>query len=79
MKVQKTKNTCKCVGYCSRKGITLVSLVVTIIVLIILAGISVRTIINNNGALKQATKAKEMAQLAMDKEILSNAALRFSR
>lgn len=39
------------------KGITLIALVITIIVLLILAGISLATLTGDNGVLKQATNA----------------------
>ena len=42
-----------------QKGITLVALVVTIIVLIILAGVSIALVLGDNGLV---TKAKEGAQ-----------------
>ena len=38
-----------------RKGITLIALVITIIVLLILAGISIATLTGNNGLLSKAT------------------------
>lgn len=41
------------------KGITLIALVITIIVLIILAGVSVNLLFDNNGII---TKAKEEAR-----------------
>ena len=41
----------------SNKGITLISLVVTIIVLLILAGITIGTIFNDNGIIKKAQEA----------------------
>lgn len=44
---------------CNIKGITLVALVVTIIVLLILAGVSIVMITGNNGILTQAQSAKE--------------------
>ena len=40
-------------------GITLIALVITIIVLLILAGVSIATLTGNNGILKQANQAKE--------------------
>ena len=40
------------------KGITLVALVLTIIVLIILAGISIGALVGDNGVLNQAQQAK---------------------
>lgn len=41
------------------KGITLVALVVTIVVLLILAGVSIRMILGNNGIINKAIDAKE--------------------
>ena len=41
-----------------KKGITLIALVITIIVLLILAGVSIATLTGNNGILTQAQKAK---------------------
>lgn len=41
------------------KGITLIALVITIIVLLILAGVSISILVGENGILNQATKAKE--------------------
>ena len=42
----------------SKKGITLIALVITIIVLLFLAGISIATLTGDNGILTQANKAK---------------------
>ena len=41
------------------KGITLIALVITIIVLIILAGVSIAMLTGDNGILSQAQRAKE--------------------
>ena len=41
------------------KGITLIALVITIIVLLILAGVTIATLTGNNGILNQAGKAKD--------------------
>ena len=41
------------------KGVTLIALVITIIVLLILAGVSIATLTGDNGILTQATEAKE--------------------
>ena len=43
----------------STKGITLIALVVTIIILLILAGVSIAMLTSNNGVLTQAKSAKE--------------------
>ena len=50
------------------KGITLVALVVTIIVLIILAGISINLVLGDNGIITIAKKAKENTELAKIEE-----------
>ena len=52
----------------SQKGVTLVALVITIIVLIILAGISINFILGNNGIITIAKKAKENIELAKIEE-----------
>ena len=46
------------------KGITLIALVVTIIVLIILAGISISLVLGNNGIVEKAKFAKEQTEQA---------------
>ena len=51
-----------------QKGVTLVALVVTIIVLIILAGISINLILGDNGIITIAKKAKENTELAKIEE-----------
>ena len=48
----------------STKGVTLISLVVTIVVLLILAGISVAILSGDNGILKSAQRAQEQSKLA---------------
>jgi hypothetical protein len=48
----------------NKKGITLVALVVSIVVLIILAGVSISMLTGENGLIRQATKAKEETEIA---------------
>ena len=50
------------------KGITLISLVVTIIVLLILAGISIAMLTGENGILTQAKNAKKETEQAQENE-----------
>ena len=50
------------------KGITLIALVVTIIVLIILAGVSISLVLGENGIVNKAKKAKENTELAKVEE-----------
>ena len=54
-----------------QKGITLIALIITIIVLLILAGISIATLTGENGILTQASKAKEETIIAREKEGIS--------
>lgn len=52
----------------NQKGITLVALVVTIIVLLILAGVSLSLVAGSDGILGRATNAVDKNQIAMIKE-----------
>ena len=51
-----------------QKGITLVALVVTIVVLLILAGVSINLVLGENGLITQAKDAKEKASSGMNEE-----------
>mgnify|MGYP004457191195 FL=1 len=50
------------------KGITLIALVVTVIVLLILAGISIAMLTGQNGILNRAAEAKEKTRVAQEDE-----------
>ena len=52
------------------KGITLIALVITIIVLLILAGVSISMLTGDNGILTQAQRAKEMTEAASEEEYI---------
>ncbi len=52
----------------SSKGITLIALVITIIVLLILAGVSIAMLTGDNGILTQATEAKKANTVGAEKE-----------
>ncbi|MNS86951.1 hypothetical protein D3C72_1208730 [compost metagenome] len=52
----------------NQRGITLVALVITIIVLLILAGVSIAMLTGDNGILTKATSAKEQSSQAEVKE-----------
>ena len=58
------------------RGITLIALVITIIVLLILATITVGAISGDNGILKNAGKAKEDTQISEEKEMINVAAVK---
>ncbi len=51
-------------------GITLIALVVTVVVLLILAGISIRVLSGDNGIINQAKKGKEETEISEEKEII---------
>ena len=61
VKNQRTKN----------KGITLIALVITIIVMLILATISITMLTGDNSILKRAVDAKEQTGIGQEKEIVS--------
>ena len=50
------------------KGITLVALVITIIVLLILSGVTISALSGQNGIITNAVKAKKMTTLSQCKE-----------
>ena len=50
------------------KAITLIALVITVIVLLILAGVSIAMLTGDNGIITQAQKAKEKTEQASDEE-----------
>lgn len=51
-----------------QRGITLIALVVTIIVLLLLAGITITMVAGNNGILKRATEAQEKTLIEEKRE-----------
>ena len=50
------------------KGITLIALVVTVIILLILSGVTISAITGENGILKKAKLAKEISETSNEKE-----------
>ena len=63
MKGEKDKNM-------RNKGITLIALVVTIIVLLILAGVSIATLTGENGILTRANDSKTQTEIGEEKEAI---------
>lgn len=55
------------------KGITLVALVVTIIVLLILAGVTISLVVGNNGVVTRAQEAQKEQEKAYARDIVSTA------
>ena len=56
-------------------GITMIALVVTIVVLLILASISIGAVTSENGILRNANDAKEQTEIAEEKEIVDRATI----
>lgn len=56
-------------------GITLIALVVTIVVLLILAGISIGVLTGDNGIITQAKEGKDSAEISEEKEVISVSAV----
>ena len=52
------------------KGITLIALVVTIVVLLILAGVSVNALFGNSGIIEKAKEAQNAMNMAKENELL---------
>ena len=59
----------------NKNGITLIALVVTIVVLLILAGVSISMLTGENGIIKQAQEAKEKSEIAEEKELVELSAV----
>ena len=55
----------------NQKGITLVALVITIIVLLILAGVTIAALSGNNGILNRAREAKFASDISTAKELVT--------
>ena len=53
-----------------QRGITLIALVITIIVLLILAGVSIAMLTGENGIIKQAQKSQKETGVAEEKELI---------
>ena len=60
----------------TQKGITLLALVITIIVLLILAGITIGAITGDNNIIQNALSAKEKTEIANEREIVEEATVR---
>ena len=57
------------------KGITLIALVITILVLLILAGVTISTLTGENGLLTKAGDAKSQSEISEEKDIISISAI----
>lgn len=64
------KSICKKVCMSNNNAITLIALVITIVILIILAGVSINIVFDEDGIINKAKKAKEMQNIESIKEAL---------
>ena len=64
----KTKNKR---NYLKEKGITLIALVVTIVVLLILAGVSISVLFGDNGIIKRAQESRSTVDKSQDRDEIS--------
>ena len=69
IKVQRKMKTKNKRNYLKEKGITLIALVVTIVVLLILAGVSVNALFGNSGIIEKAKEAQNKMNQATQKDL----------
>ena len=75
MKTKILKIKVKDIGEIKETGITMIALVVTIVVLLILASITIGAVTSENGILRNANDAKEQTEIAEEKEIVDRATI----
>ena len=59
------------------RGITLITLAVTIVVLLILAGVSINTVVGDNGIIKKAKEAAEVTKKVSAEEEMNRLVLEY--
>ena len=59
------------------RGITLITLAVTIVVLLILAGVGINTVVGDNGIIKKAQNSAELTKESEAKEIINRIVMEF--
>ena len=64
--------------FTNQKGITLIALIISIIVMLILVGVTINVALQG-GLITKAKEAGEQTQVEADKETLMMAALRYNR
>ena len=60
-----------------KRGITLISLAITVVVLIILAGVSINAVVGDDGIIKKAQESANLTKESEAKEIINRAVLEF--
>lgn len=61
------------------KGITIIAFVVTIVVILILAGVSIGLVLGDNGIISEAKKSKEGTEVLFERETINKAVFLLSR
>ena len=54
----------------SKRGITLIALIITVVIMLILAGVAISSIISDNGLFAKIGKAKEEYEIVSEREML---------
>ena len=74
--ILKNKNhTSHFTPHTSNRGITLLSLILTVIIMLILTGVALSIALGENGIVEKAKEATTQTQVAMDRELLLSAAI----
>ncbi len=68
-KIEKTNKKATRKTYSKQAGITIIALVITIVVLLILAGVSISTIFSDNGIIKKAQEAQNKMDQAIENDL----------
>lgn len=63
----------------NKNGITVIALIITIIVLLILAGVTIQTLTGDNGIITKVEKSKEKTEIASEKEKIQLAYIAISK
>ena len=58
-----------------KTGITLIALIITIIVLLILAGVTINVLVGDNGVVSKAMEASEKANSSSERELIETASI----
>ena len=68
-----SKEKFKNINHTFSKGITLIALIITIIVMLILTGVALSITLGDNGLVNKAKQATEATEIAMDRDLLLSA------
>lgn len=80
MKINKHKGDMKQMRKINKdRGITIIALVVTIVIILILAGVSIGLVQGDNGIISKAKKSKEGTEVLSERETINKAVFLVSR